>query len=171
MSGTLVSLIVAMDRDDTIGRDGRLPWRLPADLRNFKQITMGKPIVMGRKTHESIGCALPGRDNLVVSRSESFRAAGCTVVNSLDDALARIAGAPEVMVIGGASIYAAALPIALKIYLTEVHAAIGGDVHFPEFDRGAWHETSRQGFDPDHNHQHPYSFVVLERQESYKRRP
>jgi len=152
-----------MDRDGAIGKDGQLPWHLPADLQNFKRTTMGKPIVMGRKTHQSIGRALPGRENVVITREPGFQVESCSVVHSLQEALIGTGDELEVMIIGGASIYAAALPLASRIYLTEVHAAVGGDVYFPDFDRAAWHESSRTDCPADTEHLHAYSFVQLDR--------
>jgi dihydrofolate reductase len=157
-----LSIVVAMDRRRCIGRDGRLPWRLPADLRRFREITLGKPVVMGRGTHESIGRPLPGRINIVISRDPAYGSPGCTVVGSLEAALA---AAPDrdIMVIGGASIYAEALPLARRIYLTEVHGEFECDVQFPAFDRRAWVEAERTDHQADAANAHPYSFVVLER--------
>ncbi len=157
------SLVVAMARNRVIGRNNQLPWRLPADLAYFKQVTMGHPIIMGRRTHESIGKALPGRPNIVVSRNAGFTAAGCTVVGSLADAW-RVAGAAEeACVIGGTSLFAEALPIADRIHLTEVDAEVPGDTWFPEFDRGLWveHEVSRHR--ADEQHAYPFRIVVLDR--------
>lgn len=158
-----VALVVAMDRDGVIGAGGRLPWHLPGDLRRFRAVTMGHPIVMGRRTHESIGRALPGRHNIVVTRTPGFRAPGCTVVGSLEEALVRAGAAAEVMVIGGAALFAAALSLARRIHLTEVHAAVGGDVYFPAFDRSAWVEIAREDVDADEHNPLPMSFVTLER--------
>lgn len=157
-----ISLIVAVAENGVIGRDGDLPWRIPADLRFFKETTMGKPIVMGRKTFESIGRALPGRTNIVISRDSSFAADDIVVVGDLEAALVVAGDVPEVMVIGGAQVYALALPRADRIYLTEVHAAPVGDVGFPELDPGVWRETSRT----EHGSEDGvpgYAFVTLER--------
>ncbi len=152
-----------MDEAAIIGRNGALPWHLPADLRNFKKITMGKPIVMGRRTHESIGRPLPSRENIVITRTQNFSAPDCTVVHSLAAALELCAGVTEVMIIGGASIYAEALLLAQRIYLTQVHARVRGDVHFPPIDLNAWLETNRVDHAADEHNPHAYSFVVLER--------
>ena len=153
-----------MDEARTIGRDGRLPWHLPADLRNFKKITMGKPIVMGRRTHESIGRALPGRENIVVTRDRGYRASGCTIVHSLNEALEVRNGVVEIMIIGGAAMYAAALPQAQRLYLTQVHARVSGDVQFPELPADQWIEKDRADYAADERNPHAYSFIVLERQ-------
>jgi dihydrofolate reductase len=157
-----VTLIVAMTRDRVIGANGALPWRLPADLRHFREVTMGKPILMGRKTHESIGRPLPGRQNIVVSGNPGFRAEGCEVAYSVEEAL-RLAGDAEVMVIGGAEIFAATLPLARHIWLTEVHADIPGDTYFPDFSRADWREVYRRECASDEANPHPYSFVLLRR--------
>lgn len=159
----IISLIVAMDRNGVIGAGGKLPWRLSADLKRFKAITMGKPIVMGRRTHESIGRSLPGRENIVVTRDRNFRAPGCTVVHSMDAALDHCRGAEEVIVMGGAELYREALPLAERIYLTEVSTAVMGDTFFPDWKRGEWKEVSRQTFPAGEDNEYPYSFVFLER--------
>ncbi len=158
-----VNLVVAIATNGVIGRAATLPWHLPADLRHFKQITLGYPLIMGRITHQSIGRALPGRLNIVVSRDLQAAAAGCVVVASLAHALTAAAPASEVMVIGGHAIYHAALPLAQRIFLTEVQAEIEGDVRFPPFARGDWRETSREDFAADEQNAFPFSFVVLER--------
>jgi dihydrofolate reductase len=160
------SLVVAMARNRVIGRDNRLPWRLPADLAYFKRVTLGHPVVMGRRTFESIGKPLPGRLNVVVSRNPEFRALGCTVVASLDEAWRAAAGAPEVAVIGGTSLFAEALPIADRIHLTEVLADVPGDTYFPDFDRGEWNEQEVLSHPADERHAHPFRIVVLDRKSS-----
>ena len=158
---TRVNIVVALATNGVIGRDGGLPWHLPADLRRFREITFGHPIVMGRRTHESIGRVLPGRLNIVLSRDPDCAADGCVVVPDLDAALASVEAAPEVMIVGGAAVYAAALPRCTRLFLTEVQACIDGDVHFPAFAREEWRETARE------THRgvadYDYSFVVLER--------
>lgn len=158
-----LSLVVAMDRNRVIGRAGRLPWRLPDELQNFKRITMGKPIVMGRRTHESIGRPLPGRANIVVTRNPHYEAPGCRVVHSLSAALAASAGAGETLLIGGAALFEEALPLAARLYLTEIHAEVDGDVWFPEFDRGAWREVERIEHPADARHEYSHSLSVLDR--------
>lgn len=152
-----------MDRDGVIGRDGGLPWHLPADLQHFRRVTMGKPIVMGRKTHESIGRPLPGRENIVVSRTPGYQAPGCRVVSSLAEARASSRSASEIMVIGGAALYREALPLAKCVYLTEVHADVEGDVCFPPLDRTQWRELEREDRAADERNAYPYSFVLLVR--------
>jgi len=158
-----VALVVAMTGAGVIGAGGTLPWHLPADLRRFRRITLGHPVVMGRRTHESIGRPLPQRHNIVVTRRSDYRAPDCTVVHGLEQALQAAAGDGEVMVIGGAALYREALAGAGRIYLTEVHADLAGDVYFPAFDRDAWVEISREDHLPDANNAQAYSFVVLER--------
>jgi dihydrofolate reductase len=139
-----INVVVAMASNGIIGRDGGLPWRLPADLKHFKTITMGYPIVMGRKTHESIGRVLPGRLNIVVSRQREYSAHGCVVAGSFDGAVLAAGSASEIMVVGGARLYAESLTRASRIYLTEVHAEIEGDTEFPPIDCGEWAEIARQ---------------------------
>jgi len=157
------SLVVAMARNRVIGRDNALPWRLPADLAYFKRVTMGHPVIMGRRTWESIGKPLPGRLNIVVSRNPQFRAPGCTVVGSLDEAWDVAGEAEEVCVIGGTSLFAEALPIADRIHLTEVDADVPGDTWFPEFDRGEWTEREVERHGRDERHAHPFRILVLDR--------
>lgn len=158
----IVALIVAAAENGVIGCDNQLPWKISEDLRYFKRITLGKPVVMGRKTWDSIGRPLPGRPNLVVTRNPGWSAAGALVAHSLDDALAQaevLAGGAEVMVIGGAQIFAEALPLAGRLYLTEVHRAYAGDAVFPPPDPAEWREVGRE----DHAGDPGFSFVVLER--------
>ena len=138
-----ISLIVAMTPQCVIGRDGDLPWHLPADLKRFKAITMDKPIVMGRKTYESIGRPLPGRHNIVVTRSKDYQPDGVSAVHSLAQALQVAGDAPEIMVIGGAQLYEAALPLAHRLYITVVEKEFTGDTYFPELDWSQWHPVER----------------------------
>jgi len=157
----LISLIAAMDEQGVIGAGGHLPWHLPADLRWFRAHTLGKPVIMGRVTHESIGRPLPRRENIVVTRRADYTAQGCRVVHTVEQALA--AGAPEVMIIGGASLYAALLPRAGRMYLTRLHHRFEGDARFPEYERRAWRVSERHDHEPDHANPFRYSFLVLER--------
>ncbi len=159
----IISLIVAMDRRGVIGAAGALPWRLSDDLKHFKAITMGKPLVMGRKTHESIGRPLPGRQNIVLTRQQDYKAQGCVVVHDPERALAACADQPEVMVMGGAALYELFLPRAGRIYLTRVGAEVDGDTWFPQFDKNAWNEIEHQDHQADARNEYPYSFLVLER--------
>ncbi len=158
-----LSLVVALDRERVIGRDGSLPWHLPNDLRRFRAITMGKPIVMGRRTHASIGRPLPGRRNIVLTTREDYAAPGCERFASLEEALATVEARVEAMIIGGAALYRATLPHATRLYLTEVEASVGGDVYFPAFDAAAWREVSAEAHPADASHAYPYRFRVLER--------
>ena len=157
------SLVVAMARNRVIGRDNALPWRLPADLAHFKQVTMGHPIVMGRRTYESIGKALPGRRNIVVTRNPAFQAPGCIVAPSLEAAWQAAGDADEVCVIGGTSLFAEALPVADVIHLTEVQADVPGDTYFPEFDRSAWREKEIARQPADARHAYPIRILELQR--------
>ena len=169
-----LALIVAVADNGVIGRNNALPWHLPDDLKYFKRTTMGKPILMGRKTFESIGRPLPGRANIVISTSPDYQAEGIHVVSSLKEALAlaediaTIDGAEELMVIGGAQIYAAALPRASRLYLTEVHAKVEGDAYLPPLDLQLWREVSRDYHPSALAEQYAYSFVVYERSEFAK---
>ena len=160
---TRIALIAAMAENGVIGRENRLPWRLPADLRRFKSVTMGKPVIMGRKTYESIGKPLPGRSNIVVTRDPDYRAPGCQVVHSLEQALEAGAGHPEVMVIGGAELYRQALGRAQRMYLTLVRAEVEGDTLFPDIEPQQWRELERESHRADEKNQYDYDFVILQR--------
>jgi dihydrofolate reductase len=148
MTAPRLTLIVARARNGVIGRDGKLPWRLPEDLAFFKQTTMGHPIVMGRRTWESIGRPLPGRRNIIVSRQAGFSAAGAEVVPSLDQAIHLCGGDEALFVIGGAQLYAEALPRAERLIVTEIDADFDGDTHWPAPDPAQWRETARQHLPP-----------------------
>lgn len=152
-----------MARNGVIGRDNRLPWRLPDDLKYFKQVTTGNPVIMGRRTYQSIGKPLPGRKNIVVTRNPGFEANGCTVVHSLAQAWKAAAGAEEACVIGGTSLFEESLPFAGVIHLTEVEAEVEGDTYFPPFDRGQWRETEVAHHAADERHAYPFRIVRLER--------
>ena len=156
-----VALIVAYARNRVIGRDNALPWRLPGDLAHFKRTTLGHPIVMGRKTWESLGRPLPGRRNVVISRQAGYAAPGAEVADSLQSALAACADAPAVYVIGGAQIYEQALPLAGRILATELHAEVAGDARFPELDPAQWQEVAREP-QPEENG-YAYDFVTYRR--------
>lgn len=163
----ITALVVAVAENGVIGRDGALPWALPADLKHFRTLTTGHHVVMGRRTHLSIGRALPERTNLVLTRHPEQVAVGCRAVATLDAALtiARDAGESSCFVIGGAGVYAQALPHAQRIYLTEVHAALDGDVHFPPLDRASWVETAREARAADERNPYALAFTVLERRD------
>jgi dihydrofolate reductase len=157
------TLVVAMARNRVIGRDNQLPWRLPDEIAYFKRVTMGHPIVMGRRTYESIGKPLPGRMNIVVTHDHAYQAPGCTVVGSLGEAWAAAAQADEVCVIGGTSLFRESLPIADRIHLTLVDADVPGDTYFPAFDRGEWRETEVMRHASDERHAYPFRILLLER--------
>lgn len=159
-----ISFIVALDRNGVIGRGGGLPWHLPDDMRYFRQVTMGKPVIMGRKTYASIGKPLAGRHNIVLTRDPEYDAPGCTVVRSVSAAMAAAGDAPEVMIAGGAEIYAALLPQADRLYLTLVNAEVKeGDAFFPALYPPAWLEVSREFHRIDARHVYSFEWVVLER--------
>jgi dihydrofolate reductase len=159
----LISLIVAMAQNGVIGRDNSLPWRLPEDLRRFRAFTLGKPVLMGRKTFESIGRPLPGRTNLVLTRARSWFAPGVIVVHSVEEALAQAGSSEELVAIGGAEIYRLVLPFARRIYLTHVQADVPGDITFPEFDPTQWADVECSSQPADDEHAYPLTFVTLER--------
>jgi dihydrofolate reductase len=158
-----ITLVVAVSANNVIGRDGSLPWRLPEDLRRFRQLTMGKPVIMGRRTFDSIGRALPGRRNIVVSRRCGLELAGCEVAGSPDEALARVPHAAEVMIIGGESVYRALLPRADCIERTRVHAAVEGDTFFPDLDAAAWEITRSEGHAANASRPLAFTFETLQR--------
>lgn len=160
-----VSIIAAVASNGVIGRDGGLPWRLPADMRFFKRTTMGHHLVMGRKTWESIGRPLPGRTMVVLTRDRSAAIPGVAVVHALSEAIerARAAGDAEVFVIGGAEVYARALPRADRLLLTRVDAAVPGDVYFPEYDEDRWVEVAREEHPADERHAYAFAICTLER--------
>jgi len=161
----LVSLIAALTDDYVIGIENRLPWKLPADMRWFRSHTLGKTVIMGRKTFESLGCRpLRERRNVVVTSDPDFTAEGAEVVHDIDAALAAVGSdEDELMVIGGASFYEQMLPRAGRLYLTYVHADIAGDAWFPRFDPARWEEVRREDHAADDKNPYPYSFVILER--------
>ena len=158
-----ISLIVAAATNNMIGRDGALPWHLSEDLRRFKHLTTGKPLIMGRLTHESIGKPLPDRRNIVVSRRAGLDIAGCEVVASPDDALKLVADADEVMIIGGRQIYEHMLPKADRIYMTRIHASPDGDTFFPELNNEEWQVVEQEDFAADDSRPHSFSFITLDR--------
>lgn len=159
----IIALVAAMDEDRVIGIGNRLPWQLPADMRHFRSLTVGKPVLMGRKTYDSIGKPLAGRRNIVVSQDHGFKPEGITVVHSIDAALAAASDAPEAMVIGGASFYRQVLPRAQRLYLTLIHHRFAGDAHFPTLNAEDWRETARSDHGADAANPFPYSFIELER--------
>ncbi len=158
-----IALVVAMARNRVIGRDNALPWRLPADLAHFKKVTMGRPVVMGRRTFQSIGKALPGRKNIVITHNREYAAPGCIVVNSLDEAWKAAGNAEEVCVIGGTTLFDETLLLADVIHLTEVEADVEGDTFFPEFDRSEWSEKEIARQPADERHAYPLRILELTR--------
>jgi dihydrofolate reductase len=166
---TTLALIAAVARNGVIGRDNQLPWRLPGELKYFKAVTLGKPVVMGRKTFESLGRPLPGRTNIVITRDRAFAAEGVVIVASVEaalseaDAVARRDGADEIMVIGGAEIYRQTLPQADVLYLTEVQAEVEGDAFFPDYDRTGWALTKREHVEPPSPDNFAYDLCVYRR--------
>ncbi|MQX52658.1 dihydrofolate reductase [Alcanivorax sediminis] len=164
-----LSMMVAKASNNVIGRDNKLPWYLPNDLKYFKQVTFGKPVIMGRKTWESLKGPLPGRTNIVITRQADYAAEGAKVVSTLEEAVemaenvAFIDGQEEAVIMGGAEIYQLALPKADRLYLTEVHADVEGDTFFPEYDTGEWSEIGREDFAAEGPNPYDYSFVVYER--------
>lgn len=164
-----LSMIVATAQNRVIGRDNALPWYLPNDLKYFKQTTLGKPVIMGRKTYESIGKPLPGRTNIVITRQTDYLPEGVKVVHSVAEArdlaesVCLIDGQEEAMIMGGAEIYTLALSDADRLYLTEVHADVEGDAYFPEYDKTEWQEISREDFSAEGPNPYNYSFVVYDK--------
>jgi dihydrofolate reductase len=158
-----LSLIVAVSRNNVIGSEGGLPWHLPDDLRHFKRLTTGKPVIMGRRTFESIGRPLPDRRNIVMTRQTDYPAKGCEVVSSVDEALELVRGTEEVMIIGGGQVYRDFLPHADRIYLTRVQADVEGDTHFPEIDGAGWQLVKSEHHAADDRHAYEFDLLVLER--------
>lgn len=159
-----ISIITAIDRNHVIGIANRLPWSLPADLLRFKRVTWGKPIIMGRNTHESIGRPLPGRTNIVLSRQKT-EYLGCFVYNNLEDALLNLHGEKEVFIIGGENLYTQAITQANRLYLTIIHHNFKGDAFFPKWDHGEWEIIEQEEFIPDAQNKYSYTFQTLKRKE------
>jgi len=158
-----IAIIVAMANNRTIGINNTLPWRIPEDLKHFKALTMGHHMIMGRKTFESIGKPLPGRTTVVVSRDRSLKIDGCVVAHSLQEAVAACANDPQIFMVGGADIYAQALGLADKLYITEIQQDVAGDAWFPEFDRSEWLEMSREKHRQETPEPLEYHFVECRR--------
>ncbi len=159
---TRIAFVVAFDRKKVIGKDGRLPWRLPDDMKHVRELTIGKPLIMGRRTYESIGRPLPQRTNIVLTRDPAFRPEGVIVARTTDEALAIAGDAPEVIVFGGAEIFRQFLPKADRIYLTEVDADVGGDTYF-DFGGTDWRVLENEPHPADERHAYAFKFVTLER--------
>ena len=162
-SSPRICLVAAIAANRVIGRNNALPWHLPADLKRFKALTLGHPVLMGRNTHASIGRPLPGRRNLVITRNRGYSAPGCEIVHSLDAAIAACRGAQEIFVIGGAELYRESLPRAQRLEFTEIHAAFEGDASFPEYAPDQWRETVREIHDAGAGVPFRYDFVRYER--------
>lgn len=161
---TTLSLIVAHADNRIIGKDNDMPWHLPADLAYFKKMTLGKPIVMGRKTYESIGRPLPGRKNIVISRNADYQVDGVIVVPSVEEAIAAAGDVSEVMVIGGGAIYEHCLPAASRLYITHIKASIDGDTLFPEYDKvNEWEKVTSEWRDADDKNQYDLDFCIYEK--------
>jgi dihydrofolate reductase len=159
----IISIIVAVAENNVIGNDNKLIWHLPKDLKHFKETTTGHYIIQGRKTFESFGKPLPNRTTVIVTRNKNYKAEGCIVVNSLQEALDIAINEKEVFIIGGGEIYKQAMPIADRIYLTKVHQSFEGDTFFPEINMKEWTELNRQDFEPDEKNKYPFSILTLER--------
>jgi len=159
----LISIIAAMSENRVIGRGNRLPWHLPADLARFKALTLGKPIVMGRRTWESLPGLLPRRTHIVVTRDRSYPAPGCILAGSPEEAIAAAGSAPEVMVVGGERLYRDMLPLAGRMYLTLVATVLDGDAFFPDWDAAGWHEIAREHRPRDERNPYDLTFLTLER--------
>ncbi|MFK9120601.1 dihydrofolate reductase [Peribacillus castrilensis] len=160
----MISLIVAMDQNRVIGKNNKLPWHLPADLQYFKKVTMGHPIVMGRKTFESIGRVLPGRENVIVTRNQEFKAEGCVVLHDIAQ-IKMFADnhEEEVFVIGGAEIFKEILPLTDRLYITEIHETFEGDTFFPEIDENEWDEISSNPGSIDEKNRFAHDFIILQK--------
>ncbi|HEY6958601.1 MAG TPA: dihydrofolate reductase [Candidatus Limnocylindria bacterium] len=158
-----IAFVVAYDRKRVIGRDGHLPWRLPDDMKHVRELTTGKPLIMGRRTYDSIGKPLPRRTNIVLTRDASFHPEGVLVARTVDEAMRLAGDAPEIIVFGGAEIFRMFLPMADRLYLTEVDADAGGDTFFPELDLGEWREVERVEHPEDERHPYAFRFLTLDR--------
>ena len=159
----IISLIVAMDENRVIGYNNKLPWNLPSELKYFREATKGKPVIMGRKTHESIGKPMPERLNIIITRDKNYKTGNCTVVNNREDAVKAAKGSNEIMVIGGAEIYKLFLPIANRLYVTKVHGKFKGDTYFPEFNENEWIKVKEKFVEKDIENNYSYTVIVLER--------
>jgi dihydrofolate reductase len=159
MRKPIISLIAAMANNRVIGKDNKMPWHLPADLKHFKEVTLGKPIIMGRKTYESIGRPLPGRQNIVISSKTDYELIGCDTVTSLEKALALVGDEIEVMIIGGGYLYSQALSMADKLYLTFIDLEIDGDTQFPSYEMLSLNEIARTTYLADEKNAYNYTFV------------
>jgi len=159
----IISLIVAMDENRVIGYKNKLPWNLPSELNYFRETTKAKPVIMGRKTHESIGRPMPERLNIIITRDKNYKTNNCVVVHSREDAVKAAKGSDEIMVIGGAEIYKMFLSIADRLYVTKVHGKFKGDTYFPEFNENEWVKIKEKFVQKDNENKYSYTIMVLER--------
>ena len=159
----MLSIIVAVSENNVVGKENKLPWKLSADLRRLKSLTMGHHIIMGRKTWESLGRPLPGRINVIITSDKNYIAEGGVVVHSLKEAQTVSSFDDEIFIFGGGKIFKEAMPLVQKIYMTKVHSIIEGDIYFPVINMKEWNETAREDFKADEKNQYDYSFVILER--------
>jgi len=159
----MLSIIVALSENNVIGTGNRLPWKISADLRRLKNLTMGHHLLMGRKTFESIGRPLPGRVNIIITRNENFKAEGCVVTKSMHEALEVSRNDSETFVFGGGEIFREAISLVRKIYMTRVHAEIAGDTFFPVLNPDEWKEVSREDHTKDEHNEYDYSFITYDR--------
>ena len=162
----IISLIAAMDKNRVIGQNGRLPWRLPADMRRFVDLTLGKPVIMGRKTYDSLPPRfrpLPGRLNIVVTRNVDYKAPGAIVAHSVEEALSAAGEVEEIVIVGGADLFRRLMPVVNRLYLTQIHGTAEGDVFFPEYDHVRWREVYRQEHSTDERHPYAFTWLILDR--------
>lgn len=159
----MLSIIVAIAENNVIGKDNDLIWKLPRDMKHFKETTTGHYIIMGRKTFESNGRPLPNRTNVIITRDKNFKAEGCVIVHSLEDALLKAKDDSEVFIIGGGVIYKLAMPLVDRIYLTKIHHTFEGDTFFPEINMNEWNEIDRRDFEPDEKNKYPFTIFILDR--------
>ena len=155
-----ISIIAAISENNAIGKDNKLPWHLPADLKHFKSLTIGHHIIMGRKTFESIGKPLPGRTTIIITRKTGYKADGCIIVSSIENAISAVKNDSECFIIGGAEIFNQTVPLADKIYLTRIHQHIEGDTFFPDIAPGLWNKISEERNNPDEKNEYDYSFIT-----------
>lgn len=158
-----ISIVVAFDKNQLIGRNNQLPWHLPADLKYFKNVTMGHHLIMGRKTYDSIGKPLPGRTSVVITRQHDWKAEGCLVAHSLEDAIRLCGNQEEIFIVGGAEIFKNSLPVATDLYITKINHQFEGDTFFPEINENEWREISREDHQPDEKNKWGFSFLRFRR--------
>ena len=159
----MISIIVAVAENNVIGKDNDLIWHLPRDLKHFKETTTGHYIIQGRKTFESCGRPLPNRINVIITRDQKFKAEGCVIVHSLEDAIKEAKNDPEAFIIGGGKIYEQAMSLVDRIYLTKVHHSFEGDTFFPEINMDEWIEVDRRDFEPDEKNKYPFTILILDK--------